>query len=65
MTHWAKNCVTVNYYMDTFYGNTQLGDVIYEERSKKRGKSSMANYENHQLVFKQPMNIITFIQRSE
>ena len=51
--------------MDTFYGNTQLSDVIYEERSKKSGKSSMANDEKHQSVFKQPMKIITFIQRSE
>ena len=65
MTHLDINCVTMNNLMDTFYLKTELSDIICEKFCKLSGKSSEANFENHQSVLNTPMQLRIFIQRSE
>ena len=64
MTHFSKNCVNMNEFIDKFYEKTELSDVICEKCSKLSGKISKANFEKHQSVLKPPMNLITVLQIS-
>ena len=65
MAHLANNCVTMNEFMDNFYENNELSDVICEHCYKLGGKISKANLKKHQSVLKTPMNIRIFLQGSD
>ena len=43
MTNLGKSCVTMTDLMDTFYGKTELSDVICEKCTKSSGTTSKPN----------------------
>ena len=65
MKHMAYHCVTVNEFMDNFYENIELSDIICKKCSKFSGKINKEKFEKHQLVLNPPMQLRIFIPKSE